>query len=64
MKRENKENLIALIKIKELTISEMTKIQKSFEENDQVSKLYSSLIRNNKTEIKILTNVIKSESKK
>jgi len=63
MKRENKKTLVALIKIKKLTISEITKVQKSFKKNDQVSKLYSSLIHNNKLEIKIITYVVKSEEK-
>ena len=63
MKRENKEKLITIIKIKELLVSEMVNVQKSFIEKDSVFKLYSSLIHNNKTEIKILTYIVKSEEK-
>ena len=63
MKRENKENLVALIKIKKLFISNLIKEQESFMENDNVSKCCSSLIYDNKIEIKILTGIIKSEEK-
>lgn len=63
MKRENKENLTALIKIKKLTISEMTKAKESLKENGKILDLYLTLIRNNEIEIKILTYISKSEEK-
>lgn len=65
MMRENKEHLIALIKIKKLSISEMRKSQKLLEKKDDAfCRLYSTIIQNNKIEMKILDGIIKSEEKK
>jgi len=62
MKRENLQLLITLVKIKKLKISELEKVfeSKKYSQEDRVNE---SMIQNEKTEVKILSGIIKSEEK-
>lgn len=63
MKRENLQMLISLIKVKKLHLSEMRKLY-DLKRDAQIDDVYASMIQNQKTEIKILSSIVKSEEKK
>lgn len=62
MKRENLQLLISLIKLKKLHISEMKKLYGE-KNNTEIDDVHAPMIQNQKTEIRILTGIIKSEEK-
>ena len=63
MKRENLQMLISLVKVKKLHLSEMEKFYES-KNHTQIDDVHVSRIQNQKTEIKILSGIVKSEEEK
>jgi len=55
--------LISLIKVKKLYLSEMKKLYDP-KSDAQIDGVYASMIQNQKTEIKILSSIVKSEEEK
>lgn len=60
--QENKNMITTLIKIKELQIWEIERDLKN-EKDDKIIKTYSSLLSTMKSELKILSNIVKFEDK-
>lgn len=64
MKHENLEMLITMIKIKKLHISGMVKIMPNLNPDGPAIEIYTSVIQSEKTDVKVLDIIIKSEEKK
>lgn len=64
MKRENLQMLISLVKVKKLHISEMEKKIITLKTGEAIVGVYVSMIQIQKTELKLITHIIKSEEEK